>query len=83
MGRRGGERERERPRRPDSQPSSLRGSRLRPAQDPRRGLRGGGGTAPPSRIMALEAAPLSRLRSRRAALLRKGVSFESEPENDK
>ncbi|XP_060107107.1 GTPase-activating Rap/Ran-GAP domain-like protein 3 isoform X2 [Heteronotia binoei] len=32
--------------------------------------------------MALEAAPLSRLRSRRAALLRKGVSFESEPEND-
>ncbi|XP_077162764.1 GTPase-activating Rap/Ran-GAP domain-like protein 3 isoform X2 [Paroedura picta] len=32
--------------------------------------------------MALEAAPLSRLRSRRAALLRKGVSFDSEPEND-
>ncbi|KAJ6654647.1 hypothetical protein lerEdw1_006801 [Lerista edwardsae] len=28
--------------------------------------------------MALEAAPLSRLRSRRAALLRKGVSFEGE-----
>lgn len=30
------------------------------------------------RTMALEAAPLSRLRSRRAALLRKGVSFEGE-----
>ncbi|XP_061459772.1 GTPase-activating Rap/Ran-GAP domain-like protein 3 isoform X3 [Rhineura floridana] len=32
--------------------------------------------------MALEAAPLTRLRSRRAALLRKGVSFECESEGD-
>nr|XP_028570605.1 GTPase-activating Rap/Ran-GAP domain-like protein 3 isoform X5 [Podarcis muralis] len=32
--------------------------------------------------MALEAAPLTKLRSRRAALLRKGVSFECESDGD-